>query len=221
MNKVLILLVLSLCTSFCYAQTEQRSVLDSDMSNKYKQAVHNNFYKTLNNYSGLEPGYHGFADFGYTIGIADYDFGRFEINTSHGYQCNPYLYVGGGIGWHFMSKYATPHMDIPLDTRNAQIDIPVFANIRWTCMNAHITPFVDGKVGYYVTHSGGIYTNVSAGCRFYIYGHQAISISVGYTKEDLEFQTFDRFTSHSNLDYIRNNRKLGTEGISMKIGYEF
>lgn len=28
-------------------------------------------------------GYRGFADLGYTIGVGDYDFGRFEISTTH------------------------------------------------------------------------------------------------------------------------------------------
>ena len=34
-------------------------------------------------------GYRGFVDTGYSVGIGDYDFGRFEVNTSHGYQINP------------------------------------------------------------------------------------------------------------------------------------
>ena len=35
--------------------------------------------------------YRGFIDAGYSIGVGDYEFGRFEVNTSHGYQFNPYL----------------------------------------------------------------------------------------------------------------------------------
>ena len=30
--------------------------------------------------------YRGYVDAGYSLGIGDYDFGRFEVNTSHGYQ---------------------------------------------------------------------------------------------------------------------------------------
>lgn len=72
--------------------------------------------------------YRGYVDAGYTFGIGDYDFGRFEVNTSHGYQINPHLYVGAGAGLHFMSSYKTSGMDIPLDTRDSKVDIPVFAN---------------------------------------------------------------------------------------------
>ena len=30
--------------------------------------------------------YRGFIDAGYSIGVGDYEFGRFEVNTSHGYH---------------------------------------------------------------------------------------------------------------------------------------
>lgn len=29
--------------------------------------------------------YRGYVDAGYSVGVGDYDFGRFEVNTSHGY----------------------------------------------------------------------------------------------------------------------------------------
>ena len=48
--------------------------------------------------------YRGFVDAGYDVGIGDYDFGRFVINTTHGYQFNPYIFLGAGTGLHFMSK---------------------------------------------------------------------------------------------------------------------
>lgn len=203
------------------ALSDTINVVKADVSWRYKNAVREGFYKTLSSNSGLEPGYHGFADFGYTLGISDYDFGRFEINSSHGYQFNPYLFLGGGVGVHFMSEYETPYMDIALDYRKNQVDIPVFANVRWTVLNNRITPLADVKCGYYVTHGGGLYANISIGCRFTTYGRQAVSLSVGYTREELEFQTFDRFYSHHGMDYMRVPRKLSTEGVSVKIGYEF
>ena len=35
--------------------------------------------------------YRGYVDAGYSIGIGDYEFGRFEVNTTHGYQVSPYF----------------------------------------------------------------------------------------------------------------------------------
>ena len=165
--------------------------------------------------------YRGFVDGGYTIGIGDYEFGRFEINTSHGYQINPFFFVGGGFGLHFMSEYKTKGMDIPLDQRESKVDIPVFANLRVNFSKGKITPFVDGKAGTYVTNNGGLYLNISAGCRFAVNEKQAVNVSVGYTTEKLEFETFSRFISYTNMNYTTSPRKLNTEGIAIKVGYEF
>lgn len=46
------------------------------------------------NAQSMQSGYKGHVDAGYSIGIGDYDFGRFEVNTTHGYQVNPYIFLG-------------------------------------------------------------------------------------------------------------------------------
>lgn len=165
--------------------------------------------------------YRGFVDGGYTIGIGDYEFGRFEINTSHGYQINPFFFIGGGLGLHFMPEYKTKGMDIPLDQREAKVDIPVFANLRANFSKGKIVPFVDGKAGTYVTNNGGLYLNLSAGCRFAVNEKQGVNVSVGYTTEKLEFETFKSFISSKDMNYMTSPRKLNTEGIAIKVGYEF
>ena len=165
--------------------------------------------------------YRGLADAGYTIGIGDYDMGRFEINTSHGYQINPFIYLGAGLGLHFMPEYETPDMDIALDCRESKVDIPVFANAKINMSKGKYVPFVDGKIGTYVTNNGGLYMNISAGLRIATNERQAVNISVGYTREDLEFESFDSFFGTSSMKYYTSSRKLTTEGIAIKIGYEF
>ena len=165
--------------------------------------------------------YRGYIDAGYSIGVGDYEFGRFEVNTSHGYQFNPYFFLGAGAGLHFMSSYETKDMDIPLDVRDSQVDIPVFANIRCNFSKKMVSPFVDVKGGTYVTNNGGLYVNASAGCRFAINEKQAVSLAVGYASEKLEFETFDRFTSNTSMNYTRSPRKLDTEAITLKLGFEF
>lgn len=165
--------------------------------------------------------YRGFVDAGYSVGIGDYNFGRFEVNTSQGYQINPYLFIGAGTGLHFMASYKTKDMDIPLDIRDSKVDIPVFANVRCNFLKKKVTPFVDVKGGTYVTNSGGLYVNASAGCRFSINEKQAINLSVGYATEKLQFETFDRFTSHTSMDYTRYTTLYDTEAITVKLGFEF
>lgn len=165
--------------------------------------------------------YRGFIDGGYTIGVGDYDFGRFEINTSHGYQINPFFFVGGGLGLHFMPEYKTKGMDIPLDQRESKVDIPLFANLRANFSKGKITPFIDGKAGTYVTNNGDLYLNLSLGCRFALNEKQAVNVLVGYTTEKLEFETFKSFVSYKSMNYTTYSRKLNTEGISIKVGFEF
>ena len=165
--------------------------------------------------------YRGYIDAGYSIGVGDYEFGRFEVNTSHGYQINPYFFLGAGAGLHFMSSYETKDMYIPLDVRDSQVDIPVFANIRCNFSKKKVSPFVDVKGGTYITNNGGLYVNASAGCRFAINEKQAVSLAVGYASEKLEFETFNRFTSNTSMNYTRSPRKLDTEAITLKLGFEF
>lgn len=166
-------------------------------------------------------GYRGFANFGYTVGVGDYEFGRFEVSTTQGYQFNPYFFVGGGVGFHFMQSYETAGMEIALDKRDAKVSIPLFADLRGTFSKRKFAPFIDLKAGYFLTNNDGLYGNISVGCRMTVKRKQAVSLSVGYTYEKLEFETFDRFMNSTSMNYTRSSRKLDCEGISIKIGYEF
>ena len=167
-------------------------------------------------------GYRGFAELGYGIGVGDYDFGRFSIETSHGYQFNHYIFLGAGVGFQFSSKYETPDMDIALDKRDSKVDIPIFANFRANFLKKRFSPFVDLKGGAYVNNGGGAYVNASAGLRIATTARQAVNISVGYALQQLEFETFDRFTNPGhNMNYTRDSRRLDSEVVTIKVGYEF
>ena len=165
--------------------------------------------------------YRGNVEAGYSVGIGDYDFGRFEINTTHGYQFNPYFFLGAGTGIHFMSSYKTAGMDVALDERESKVDIPVFANLRCNILNKKFSPFVDLKGGTFVTNNGGLYLVASVGCRYSINEKYALNLSVGYAKEKLEFETFKDFVGSHSMDYRTSPRKLDTEALSLKLGFEF
>ena len=167
-------------------------------------------------------GYRGFADLGYTIGIGDYEFNRFEISTTHGFQVCPYFFVGAGVGFHFMSKYETNGMKYALDTRESNTGIPLYADFRGTFTKTKFAPLVDVKLGHFLSNGDGFYANVSAGFRIRTIGKQSVNLSIGYTFEKLKFETFDSFTHPGiNMNYTRSSRLLDTEGISIKLGYEF
>ena len=167
-------------------------------------------------------GYRGFAEVGYGIGVGDYDFGCFSIETSHGYQFNHYIFLGAGLGFQFSSKYETLGMEYALDKRDSKVDIPIFANLHFNFLKKKFSPFVDLKGGAFVNNGGGAYVNVSAGLRIATTARHAVNISVGYAFQQLEFETFGHFTNPGhNMNYTRDARRLDTEAVSIKIGYEF
>lgn len=174
--------------------------------------------KAQNSYGG---GYRGLIDVGYTVGVGDYDFNRYELNTSHGYQFNPFFFLGVGTGLHYMSEYETAGSSIGLDYRKSKTDIPVFANIKCSMSKSKYAPFIDLKGGKYLTNNGGLYANISAGLRIATNEKNALNLSIGYTLQELEFETFDRFLGSNSMAYSRKGRVLETEGITIKLGYEF
>ena len=176
---------------------------------------------SVNAQSNLTNSYKGYVDAGYSIGIGDYEFGRVEINTSHGYQFNPYFFLGAGVGLHFMPSYETSGMDIPLDVRDSKVAIPVFANIRSHFSKGKFAPFADLKGGTYITNGGGLYIIASVGIRYALNDKQGLSLSLGYTNEKLEFEVFDGFIDHGRMDYTRDKKQYNTEAIAIKLGFDF
>lgn len=173
------------------------------------------------NAHSMQSGYKGHVETGYSVGIGDYDFGRFEVNTTHGYQVNPYIFLGAGTGLHFMSSYKTGDMEIPLDVRDSKVDIPVFANFRSNFTKGKISPFFDIKGGTFVTNNGGLYVVASLGVRYALNNKQGLSLSVGYAAEKLEFETFERFNGRYDMSYTRKPATYDTESVSVKLGFDF
>lgn len=59
----------------------------------------------LANAQAIEKGYHGFVEAGQSLvyfGSSSTKVNWTEINTIHGYQATPNLFVGAGVGFHFM-----------------------------------------------------------------------------------------------------------------------
>ena len=80
-----------------------------------------------------KKGYRAFIEPGFGFGLEDDRDGLIFVQTSHGYQFNPYFYFGGGMG-----------LNIYFDNSPR---VPVFANFRVNILNKRTTPFVDLKVG--------------------------------------------------------------------------
>lgn len=126
--------------------------------------------------TGLKKGFRAILEAGFSTGTGNDREDRPVINASLGYQFNPYIYVGGGVGGAYFIDEEV-------------FAIPIFANFRADFINNRISPFVDVKGGYSPADLKGGYASVSGGCRF-----NRFSVSMGYElflEEDDDWGTTD------------------------------
>lgn len=170
MRKIKFLLVMAafMVTTVTYAQ----------FTNETKSSV------------GLKKGFRGIVEAGFSLGTGDVEENRPLLNVSIGYQFNPYIYVGGGVGGAYF-----------LDSE--VVAIPIFANFRSDFINYKISPFVDVKGGYSPYDAKGAYASVALGCRF-----NKFSLSFGY---ELFQNEFDSYYGSSTLDCWGYFAKIGLE----------
>ncbi|MCR5678831.1 MAG: hypothetical protein K6G08_01285 [Prevotella sp.] len=89
---------------------------------------------TQTNAQGLEKGYHGSVEAGYSVEVlgATLGFNWFELNTIHGYQVTPNIFVGAGIGVHFFPEVKEGHLSHGyLWERESSVEKLLFADLRW------------------------------------------------------------------------------------------
>lgn len=66
-----------------------------------------------------------------------------------------------------------------------------------------------------------MYVNASVGVRYALNDKQGLSLSVGYTNEELVFDVFDSFIGYGNMDYTRYKQLYNTEAIAIKLDFDF
>lgn len=128
-----------------------------------------------------EKGYRGFVDGSVTLNTEISFFGDggpsnsylwLGGSTTHGYQFNPYLFVGGGVGYETVVA--------PRDNRPSRI-FPVFADVRTDLKFNRFTPFADVKLGVNFTRGAGLYFSPTVGYRFNWGRRTAINFGIGMT----------------------------------------
>lgn len=145
-------------------------------------------------------GYKGFVETGYAFDISDCGTNRLEILTTHGYQFNNYLFVGGGAGLNF-------YTDADL------VSVPVFASFRANFMNRKITPFADLKSGYAFGDAETAFVTVGFGVRFALAKKMALNLKLEYA-----YQEADADYSYG-IYYYESTESANSIGI--KLGFEF
>ncbi|MBQ8501979.1 MAG: hypothetical protein IJ494_06760 [Bacteroides sp.] len=179
---------------FAYQMSEVEKITKEVASRGYSS---NRGYGSSYDGNGVQRGYRGFLDLGYTLGTGDWGEDRIELSTSHGYQFNPYFYAGLGVGAHY-------YFDSEV------VEVPIFADFRADFLNNRITPFFDFKIGYTVYDATGFYMAPSVGCRFATGNSGAVNVSLGYTMQKVEFEGYYYGSSSENCG-----------GFSIKVGFEF
>ena len=170
-------------------------------------------------------GYHGFIEAGYSVNPSapTISVNWSEINTIHGYQVNPNLFVGVGVGFHFLEDTKTAEIDgYPHWKRESSTEIPLFANFKWTILKKKVSPFIDLRLGHYLTNSSGVYESAGIGCRFALKHNQAIYALASYSVTKFRFQEsymynvgkYDYKWAYKDFDESQNV-------VSVKLGYEF
>lgn len=152
-------------------------------------------------------GYRGFVETGYTVKTGEYGRGRLDITTTHGYQFNPYLFVGGGVG---LQYYHEDDLTV----------VPLFAEVRANFLKNKVSPFAALKVGYSVSfYDGdsedlGFYCAPAVGVRYAVARNLALNFSVGYSLQYAEMLFY-----YGGYGYDTETKNVG--GVSLKIGIEF
>lgn len=174
----------------------------NEISKITKDVLTNSAFKT----SGIQTGYRGFVDLGYSFGVGDYNVDRLEFSTSHGYQFSPNFYLGVGAGLNYFHD-------------GEVASVPLFANPRVDFSTGQISPFIDLKVGYTVSeYVEGFYLAPSVGVRFDIQNNKGINLSLGYTMQKAEAY-YDYYDYNGYYSSYYGNVNIGA--ITLKLGLDF
>lgn len=181
---------------------KEEPVLNNDnISGQTRDAVLNSesrFVETKS-YNPRIRGYRGWVETGGAIGLGSWGSGIFSFSTSHGYQFNPYFFLGAGMGVEYFFDYET-------------VVVPIFANARGYFMDRKTSPFIDVKIGYSpVGDIQGIYFSPSIGVSIGVSKKCAVSISIGYNMQQVELWDYGSPVYLEELIH----------GLSFKAGFEF
>lgn len=172
-----------------------------------------------------QRGYRGFIDwnnflefnFGFLAG--DPGDSRFYtgFTTSHGYQFNDWLYVGGGTGFTYNLNYSSNRHENDF----THFVIPVFAEGRLDAKWGRFTPYFSTQLGVNVVNHGGVYLSPMVGYRFNWGRKSAINFGVGMTLfgHRVSYLSYDPIEENPN-GTLKNNHGTWMK-FTARLGFEF
>ncbi len=148
-----------------------------------------------------QSGYKGFADMGGGV-CFNGEGSQFSLSTSHGYQFNPYIFLGAGAGF---------------DLYYGDFAMPIYADFRANFINRNVTPFAGVKLGYSATSMSGVFFSPSLGLAFALSNGFGLNLSMAYKLQSYEY--YDSYYGYgSYYDYTCRDI-VGSFNFS--VGFEF
>ena len=150
-------------------------------------------------------GYRGFFDSGYMVSTYDSDLSTIEFNTTHGYQFNPFIFLGAGLGFQFYTSF-----------EEVEIGLPIFTSFRANFSKGKVVPFGEIKLGYtyMLTQDAeplGLYLAPGVGVKFMLGSSFALNLNLGYTLQFADiYSDRGRFVDTENIG-----------GVNFRVGFEF
>lgn len=176
-----------------------------------------------------DKGYRGFIEsdnfidlnFGFIAGDPGDSHFCSGIITSHGYQFNDWLYVGGGTGFIYNFNWKNPQQ--VLFNEKMHYVIPVFAEVRLDAKWNRFTPYFSTQIGGNVAERGGLYFSPMVGYRFNWGGRCAINLGLGMTMYGNTVTTSDHICTPDgeHLDYTVSHYNGNVVSFTARVGFEF
>lgn len=159
---------------------------------------------TMNVEQAPFKGYKGMFDLGYGIGVGDVESSRIGFSTVHGYQFNPYLFVGAGFGVNYFYD-------------DECVNIPIFADARGTLpLKDNVALFLDFRLGYSAVDVEGFYLSPSVGVR--VGRKSAVTFSLGYEYQGCDAIYYD-YDSYWGYNYYYGTGNAGA--VTFRIGFDW
>jgi len=162
---------------------------------------------------GLQRGYKGMLDWGYSFGVGDYGTDRLYLNFINGAQFNPYFSFGVGVGVHiyYNDSYYNWYNN---NYNNNLVLIPVFADFRINFIDKPVSPYLAIDLGYSFNasdnlNSFGLFESVTFGASFKVSRFNALHVGLGYETQ---------WAYYSGAD---NGIGIGYSAVSLKFGFSF
>ena len=143
------------------------------------------------------------------------------FTTSHGYQFNRWLYVGGGTGFIYNLNWKSPVLGYHND--KSRYVIPVFAEVRLDARWNRFTPYFSAQIGGNVAERGGIYFSPTVGYRFNWGRKSAINLGLGATiyGNTASYSEHTCLPDGSHIDVEKSRRSGNAVTFTARLGFEF